>query len=648
MRRGGIGCDPASVDNVRELTVEPGPPPVVAGVGVGSDHVAEPGRNEPSSTGPARAVATRRRLYSIRSYFSFIATFKWQAILVVSVFVVADVLLAVIPLFIGRFVAALAETPVDTGEVYRLVVELIACSVGHDLAWRTAEMLYLVLLNHRSYEYENILFHRVVNQNYPYFTNKFTGKISSNIAILGKEFRTFLDEMCYTYVEHLIKFPTIVAIMFVVNVYTGLAFTLSIIIMIAVGRATAGRAAQAEKKATDVGSSVDGYTIDVIANFVNVKSFGKEDAEYRRVRQKRREVIAAANRSFFWNVVFWGSLSLVVRYLVWPGTILLNVYLFLHHEMSLAEIATFMSTLVIFSDYVWGTIWNISELNLRLARMEEAYRYLFEDRKIITDFRQATAAIPQTYLLDYTRSLRIRDLVFSYPENEHVSVLAGVTLDIAKNEKVGIVGRSGSGKTTLVKLLLGYYPLPLGTLMVDGKPVPNRALAQSISYVPQDTSLFHRSIRENITYGAEADVSQEQVEAAAGRAHAHEFITCTAEGYDTLVGERGLKLSMGQRQRIAIARAFLDDKPILILDEATSALDSESEVYVQDALEDLWRDKTVIAVAHRLSTLLHMDRIVVMDAGRIVEQGSHHELVALGGQYNRLWQRQIGGMIATE
>jgi ATP-binding cassette subfamily B protein len=297
---------------------------------------------------------------------------------------------------------------------------------------------------------------------------------------------------------------------------------------------------------------------------------------------------------------------------------------------------------------VWGTIWNVSEFNLKLARIEEAYRYLFDDREIVADFRRATAIVPQKHPLDYTRSLQIRGLVFAYPENEQVAVLAGITLDIAKNEKIGVVGRSGSGKTTLVKLLLGYYPLPVGVIAVDGRPVPNRALARSISYVPQDTSLFHRSIRENITYGATSPVGQEQVETAARRAHAHEFIAKTNQGYDTLVGERGIKLSMGQRQRIAIARAFLDDKPLLILDEATSALDSESEVYVQDALEDLWQDKTVIAVAHRLSTLLHMDRIVVLDAGRIVEQGSHHELLALDGRYSRLWQRQSGGMIAVE
>lgn len=207
---------------------------------------------------------------------------------------------------------------------------------------------------------------------------------------------------------------------------------------------------------------------------------------------------------------------------------------------------------------------------------------------------------------------------------------------------MGIVGKSGSGKTTLIKLLLGYYPVLPAEISVDHQPI------DLISYVPQDTSLFHRTIRENIAYGAGGSPSDEAIEQAARRAHAHEFIAQTADQYDAVVGERGLKLSMGQRQRIAIARAFLDDKPLLILGEATSALDSESELLVQRALEDLWEGKTVIAIAHRLSTLRHMDRIVVMNEGRIVEQGTHDQLITQKGHYYRLWQHQSGGRVLDE
>jgi ATP-binding cassette subfamily B protein len=244
--------------------------------------------------------------------------------------------------------------------------------------------------------------------------------------------------------------------------------------------------------------------------------------------------------------------------------------------------------------------------------------------------------------------VRITELSFCYPDGDDEPVLTDVTLELAHGEKVGVVGRSGSGKSTITKLLLGYYDAPAGSLHVDGRDVTSRELAQLISFVPQDTTLFHRTIKENIRYAAERQVSDDDVLVAAERAHAHEFITRIPGGYEALVGERGVKLSAGQRQRIAIARAFLDDKPVLVLDEATSALDSESEVLVQTALERLWEGKTVLAIAHRLSTLRNMDRIVVLDGGQITEQGTHADLVAAGGLYARHWQHQSGGFIPSE
>jgi ATP-binding cassette subfamily B protein len=220
-------------------------------------------------------------------------------------------------------------------------------------------------------------------------------------------------------------------------------------------------------------------------------------------------------------------------------------------------------------------------------------------------------------------------------------------LRIHAGEKIGLVGPSGGGKTTITKLLLRFMDVSHGAIRLDGQDITTITqddLHQVIGYVPQEPLLFHRSLRENISYGNK-DATDEQIIAAAKKAHAHDFIQSLHHGYDTLVGERGIKLSGGQRQRVAIARAMLKNAPILVLDEATSALDSESEKYIQAALWELMENKTTLVIAHRLSTIQHLDRIVVLDEGSIVEQGSHKELLAKHGLYARLWQHQSGGFI---
>jgi ATP-binding cassette subfamily B protein len=230
---------------------------------------------------------------------------------------------------------------------------------------------------------------------------------------------------------------------------------------------------------------------------------------------------------------------------------------------------------------------------------------------------------------------------------EAVPLFHGLNLTIAAGDKIGLVGHSGSGKTTLTKLLLRFYDIDGGQILIDDQDISRIAqnnLRQQIAYVPQEPLLFHRSLRENIAYG-KPDASQEDIEEAARKAHAHEFIIKLPQGYDTTVGERGVKLSGGQRQRIAIARAILKDAPILLLDEATSALDSESEQLIQSALWELMRDCTAIVIAHRLSTIQRMDRIIVLDDGSIAEQGSHKELLAHPGIYANLWAHQSGGFL---
>jgi ATP-binding cassette subfamily B protein len=221
-------------------------------------------------------------------------------------------------------------------------------------------------------------------------------------------------------------------------------------------------------------------------------------------------------------------------------------------------------------------------------------------------------------------------------------------LAIAAGERVGLVGHSGSGKTTLTRLLLRFSDVTAGRILIDGqdvREVSQASLRQAIAYVPQEPLLFHRSLWDNIAYGR-PDATRAEVRSAAARAQALDFVESLPEGFDTLVGERGVKLSGGQRQRIAIARAILKDAEILVLDEATSALDSESEAQIQGALEEAMAGRTTIVIAHRLSTVARMDRIVVMAGGRIIEQGAPADLLAAEGAYAALWRRQSGGFVA--
>jgi len=287
---------------------------------------------------------------------------------------------------------------------------------------------------------------------------------------------------------------------------------------------------------------------------------------------------------------------------------------------------------------------------------------IFENIGVVQEGMQ-TIAVPHSGTdrpgsrpLEVSRGeVRFEDVTFSYGRRDGRPVLDRLSLAIRPGERVGLVGRSGAGKSTLVNLLLRFYEPERGRIAIDGQDiagVTQESLRAAIGMVTQDTSLLHRSIAANIRYGRPT-ASDAEVEAAARKAQAHEFILGLQDwhertGYDAHVGERGVKLSGGQRQRIAIARVVVKDAPILVLDEATSALDSEVELAIQEQLLGLMEGKTVIAIAHRLSTIARMDRLIVLEAGRIVEEGTHDDLLRRGGHYERLWRHQSGGFLAHD
>jgi ATP-binding cassette subfamily B multidrug efflux pump len=392
-----------------------------------------------------------------------------------------------------------------------------------------------------------------------------------------------------------------------------------------------------------------GRVVDSYTNFPTVKLFARardEDDYVGEALDAHRDRIAAHMRM---TTRFMFTLHCLNAVLV-VGTAAVGVTLWARGEVSPAIVATALPLAWQISNMAGWVSWEVSGI--------------FENVGIVQEGME-TIAVPHTLVdregarpLEVSRGeIRFEDVRFGYGQLARggAAVIDDLTLSIAPGERVGVVGRSGAGKSTLVALLLRFHDVEGGRITIDGqdlRDVTQESLRAAIGMVTQDTSLLHRSIAANIRYGRPG-ASDAQVEAAARQAHAHEFILGLRDwedrtGYDARAGERGVKLSGGQRQRVALARVILKDAPILVLDEATSALDSEIEAAIQEQLDTLMAGKTVIAIAHRLSTIARMDRLVVMDAGRIVEQGAHDELLRLGGHYARLWRRQSGGFIAHD
>ena len=394
---------------------------------------------------------------------------------------------------------------------------------------------------------------------------------------------------------------------------------------------------QADARSTMTGRIVDSYT-----NIQTVKLFSHARREAAYARESMAGFMDTVYRSMRLVTSLYGFVYLLNGLLLFSVGAL-AIALWLDEAVSVGSVAVAIGLVL----RLWGMsqwiMWEMSELFENVGTVQDGLNSISLPR-LVEDRPGAPELAVKRGEIDFEH------IHFHYGKGK--GVIGNLSLTVKAGEKVGLVGPSGAGKSTLVNLLLRFYDLEGGRILIDGQDIAEVAqdsLRANIGMVTQDTSLLHRSVRENILYGR-PDASEMQMIEAAGRAEVAGFIGAMADpegrkGYDAHVGERGVKLSGGQRQRIAIARVMLKDAPILILDEATSALDSEVEAAIQENLYRLMQGKTVIAIAHRLSTIAAMDRLIVMDKGRIIEEGSHDQLIARGGLYARLWQRQSGGFI---
>ncbi len=422
-----------------------------------------------------------------------------------------------------------------------------------------------------------------------------------------------------------------------------------LLIYLVVLRLLVPRLKEVSQKQADARSVMTGRIIDSYTNIMTVKLFAHTSRE--------TDYAKEGMTGFLHTVYPQMRLVTLLEACVWFSNALLvfsvtalSIFLWLDESASPGEIAVAISLCLRLNGMSQWIMWEVSALFENIGTVQDGINTLSNPIHI-ADQEDASELKIQGGGIEF------KQVNFRYdgPRGKSIGIFDDLNIQIKPGEKVGLVGRSGAGKSTLVNLLLRFYDVQSGQILIDGqdiKTVQQESLRAHISMVTQDTSLLHRSVRDNILYGR-LDATEKQLIKAAQQAEAHDFIQNLSDhkgrvGYDAHVGERGVKLSGGQRQRVAIARVMLKDAPILILDEATSALDSEVEVAIQDCLNKVMSNKTVLAIAHRLSTIAKMDRLLVLDGGKIVESGTHAELLAQKGIYSNLWTHQTGGFIGVD
>jgi ATP-binding cassette, subfamily B, multidrug efflux pump len=478
-----------------------------------------------------------------------------------------------------------------------------------------------------------------------YFQRDFAGRLANRITQVGQAIRELAVTLIETLLYVAIFAVTALGLFSRISLWLALPMAIWIAAYLALLRYFVPRAQQrslanAEARSVTVGRIVDSYS-----NIMSVKLFARAEEERSAVQSALADWMRAFLNSFRLVTAVTGVLSAMnSMLLVATGT--LSVLLWSRGVMTSGEAAAGLALVMrvmAMSGWVMQTVRGVFE---NIGVVQESMETIARPHAIVD--------APDAKPLRVVRGeIRFEHVTFHYGRED--GIIEDLSFAIAAGEKVGIVGASGAGKSTLASLLLRLHDLESGRILIDGQDiaqVTQDSLRRQIAMVTQDTSLLHRSIRDNIAYGR-PDASAEEIEHAARLAHTHEFILAQEDhkgrhGYDAHVGERGVKLSGGQRQRIAIARVILKDAPILVLDEATSALDSEIEAIIQDALSTLIEGKTVIAIAHRLSTIAALDRLIVLDQGRIVEEGTHSDLLRRNGVYARMWRRQSGGFLDTE
>ncbi|MBK0326057.1 ABC transporter ATP-binding protein [Rhodobacteraceae bacterium F11138] len=550
--------------------------------------------------------------------------------------------------YMGRIVDLLAGEPQQVMADHGL--ELLAVAVFIVLLRPALHMFDVALLNNAILPNFGTLIRwrahkHVLRQSVGWFENDFAGRIANRIMqtppAAGEVVFQVFDAISFS-----LAYMVGAAILLTASdARLLIPLLIWMIFYAALVRWTVRRVGPASQAASDARSVVTGRVVDSYTNIHSVKMFAHHDREL----DYARDAIENSRRTFQTEMRIFTKMDITLvalNGLLIVGVVGWTIWLWYNGQASVGVVAAATALTLRLNGMTGWIMWALTTFFRQLGVVAEGMQTIAQPIDLVDDERARPLQLRDG-------QIELRDL--SHHFGRESGGLDGINLTIWPGEKIGLIGRSGAGKSTLVKLLLRFYDAENGQILLDGqdiKQVTQNSLRSHIGMVQQDSALLHRSVRDNILYGR-PDATEDMMIAAAKQAEAHEFILDLADpegrtGYDAHVGERGVKLSGGQRQRVTLARVILKDAPILLLDEATSALDSEVEAAIQDTLYGMMQGKTVIAIAHRLSTIAQMDRILVLDQGRIVEQGSHAALLAQSGLYAQFWARQSGGFLNTE
>jgi ATP-binding cassette, subfamily B, multidrug efflux pump len=551
-----------------------------------------------------------------------------------------------VPWFIGRIVSLVTKMPPD--RFVAVAWPWLVGMAGVVLVIRPLATLMRYLINNQAIAapFTGLIrwqsHWHVVRQSWAFFQNDFAGRIANRVMQTAPSLRSTITATINTVWYIFVYGVSAIVLSATADRWLALPVVLWFAGYTGILLYFVPRMRERSKTSSLARSELTGRIVDSYTNILTVKLFARAHEEDDYIRDAVEHYVDKFSASQQLLTVFATLLDILNALLI-AGSGALALVLWRYGALDVGAIAMVLPLTLQLTNMSRQIAMNITEIFEDVGVVQEGMLSIARPLQLA----DLADALPLT-----VRAGRIEFRNISFGYGREVGVLQNFNLAIAPGEKIGLVGRSGAGKSTVVNLLLHFFDLEGGSILIDGQEIAGltqESLRAQISVVTQDTSLLHRSIRDNIRYGR-PDASDAEVERAAKLAHADEFIARLEDmhgrrGYDAHVGERGVKLSGGQRQRIAIARVILKDAPILVFDEATSALDSEVEAAIHDSLGALMQGKTVVAIAHRLSTIAQMDRLVVLEHGRIVEQGSHRELLAYNGHYAALWRRQAGGFI---